>query len=108
MTNKKPQPLHLKMKNKSRPREKHRLNVFFFSLRSSNLTQMNTLFREQLDQAHLANQQLTDDLRRSTTELQQVRDELVKKTKDWKEEERVRSDERKKERETDLRSFLSP
>ncbi len=50
---------------------------------------MNKLLREQLDQAHLANQQLSDDVRRFTTELQQVREELSKKTKDWKEEERV-------------------
>jgi len=51
--------------------------------------QTNTLLREQLDQAHLANQKLTDDLRRSTSELQQVRDELTKKTLNLKEEERV-------------------
>jgi hypothetical protein len=50
---------------------------------------VNGILREQLDQAHLVNQQLTDDLRRMTTELQQVREELTKKTRDWKEEERV-------------------
>ena len=50
---------------------------------------MNGILRE-LDQAHLVNQQLTDDLRRLTGELQQVREELTKKTRDWKEEERVR------------------
>ncbi len=50
---------------------------------------MNSILREQLDQAHLVNQQLTDDLRRTTNELQQVREELTKKSRNWKEEERV-------------------
>jgi uncharacterized phage infection (PIP) family protein YhgE len=59
--------------------------------RSSNLTQVNTILREQIDQARLTNQKLTEDLRRLTTELQQVRDELAKKAKNWKEEERVSS-----------------
>jgi hypothetical protein len=39
----------------------------------------------------LVNQQLTEDLRRITHEFQQVRDDLSKKTRDWKEEERVSS-----------------
>jgi hypothetical protein len=50
---------------------------------------LNKILREQLDQAHLANQQLTDDLRRNTTELQQLRGDLTQKTRDWQEEERV-------------------
>ena len=68
------------------------LSFFFFfkfSFRSCNLAQVNTILREQLDQAHLANGQLTRDLRRLTNELQQVREELTQKTKDWKKEERV-------------------
>jgi len=65
-------------------------NILFYS-RSSGLVQVNTILREQLDQAHLSNQKLTEDLRRLTAELQQVREELTKKTKDWKEEERVSS-----------------
>ena len=52
---------------------------------------MSTILREQLDQAHLANQQLTEDVRRLATELQQVREELTIKTRDYKEEERVSS-----------------
>ena len=47
------------------------------------------MLREQLDQAHLANQQLTDELRRTTNELQKIRDDYTQKTRDWKEEERV-------------------
>lgn len=50
---------------------------------------MNIMLRDQLDRAHLANQQLTDDLRRTSTELQTVREDYTKKTRDWKEEERV-------------------
>lgn len=47
------------------------------------------MLRDQLDQAHLANQQLTEDLRRTTVELQQIREDYTQKTRDWKEEERV-------------------
>lgn len=60
--------------------------------RSANLSQLNTMLRDQLDQAHLANQKLTDDLRRSTTELQQLRESFTQKARDWKEEERVEFD----------------
>ncbi|CAF3848033.1 unnamed protein product [Rotaria sordida] len=55
----------------------------------SNLSQVNIMLREQLDQAHLVNQQLSGDLRRLTNELQQVREDLTKKTRNWKEEERM-------------------
>jgi hypothetical protein len=48
------------------------------------------VLRDQLDQAHLANQQLTEDLRRTTNELRQMREDLTRKTRDWSEEERVR------------------
>jgi len=47
------------------------------------------VLRDQLDQAHLANQQLTEDLRRTTNELRQMREDLTRKTRDWSEEERV-------------------
>ena len=56
--------------------------------------ELNTVLREQLDQAHLANQKLSEDVRRLTGELQQVRDDLTKRTRDWKEEERVRTRDR--------------
>ncbi len=58
--------------------------------RSTNLVELNTVLRDQLDQAHLANQQLTEDLRRTTNELRQMREDLTRKTRDWSEEERVR------------------
>jgi hypothetical protein len=48
------------------------------------------MLREQLDQAHLANQQLTEDLRRATIEIQQTREDFTQKSRNWKEEERVR------------------
>ena len=57
--------------------------------RSTSMTELNTILREQIDHAHLVNQQLTDDLCRVSSELQQVRDEFTKKTRDWQEEERV-------------------
>ncbi|CAF0875908.1 unnamed protein product [Adineta steineri] len=57
--------------------------------KTNNLVQLNTVLRDQIDQAHLANQQLTEDLRRTTAELKQIRDEFNQKSRDWKEEERV-------------------
>lgn len=83
--------LALKMRNRSK---KKQISIRIFSLvnhRSAHHVQMNIMLRDQLDRAHLANQQLTDDLRRSTAELQQLREDHTKKIRDWKEEERVRS-----------------
>lgn len=57
--------------------------------RTNNLIQLNTVLRDQIDQAHLANERLNDELRRTTAELKQVRDEYTHKARDWKEEERV-------------------
>lgn len=57
--------------------------------RSANVMELNQILRQQLDQAHVINQKLSDDLKRSTHELQQVRDELSQKTREWKDEERV-------------------
>ncbi|CAF0997556.1 unnamed protein product [Adineta ricciae] len=57
--------------------------------KSANLGQLNILLREQLDQAHLANRQLSDDVRHLTKELQQVREELAKRKHDFKEETRA-------------------
>jgi len=65
------------------------MKFLFLSNRSTNILQINTMLREQLDQAHLANQQLTEDLRRTTSELQQIRNDFTQKSRDWKEEERV-------------------
>ncbi len=65
------------------------MKFLFLSNRSTNILQINTMLREQLDQAHLANQQLTEDLHRATTELQQIRNDFTQKSRDWKEEERV-------------------
>ncbi len=57
--------------------------------RPENIVQLNTILRQQLDQAHLANQQLSEDLRRTSNELKQLRDDYTQKIRDWKEEERV-------------------
>ncbi|CAF1515640.1 unnamed protein product [Rotaria sordida] len=57
--------------------------------KSANLMQLNTMLREQLDQAHLTNQQLNDDLRRTIVELQKLRENFTQQTHDWKQEERV-------------------
>ncbi|CAF1412135.1 unnamed protein product [Rotaria sp. Silwood1] len=47
--------------------------------KSANLAQLNTILREQLDQAHLTNQQLNEDLRRTTSELQKLREDFTQK-----------------------------
>ncbi|CAF3320875.1 unnamed protein product [Rotaria socialis] len=57
--------------------------------KSANFAQLNKMLRDQLDQAHLTNQQLTDDLRRNTNELQKLREEFTQKTRDWQQEERI-------------------
>ena len=62
---------------------------FFFRRSSASLTEVNALLRRQIDEAHLVNQKLAEDFRRISSELQQVRDELTKKTRNWQEEERV-------------------
>ena len=51
---------------------------------------MNEILRTQLDQAHQTNQKLTEDVRRLNNELQKVHDDLNAKTREWKEEERVK------------------
>ncbi len=83
------QMLHLKMKNKSKNKKQKTIFEFFVLHRSANLVQLNIMLRDQLDQAHLANQQLSEDLRRTSNELKQLRDDYTQKIRDWKEEERV-------------------
>ncbi|CAF4083580.1 unnamed protein product [Rotaria magnacalcarata] len=57
--------------------------------KSANFAQLNKMLRGQLDQAHLTNQQLTDDLRRNTIELQKLREDFTQKARDWQQEERI-------------------
>jgi len=58
--------------------------------RSASLAQINAMLREQLDQATSANQSLTTDVQRLTTEWQRAREELEVKEVEWREEEQVK------------------
>jgi rootletin len=58
--------------------------------RSASLAHVNTLLREQLDQATSANQSLTADIHKLTQDWQRAREELEAKEREWREEEHVR------------------
>lgn len=58
--------------------------------RASSLAHVNTMLREQLDQATAANQQLTSDIHKLTQDWQRAREELESKEAEWREEEQVR------------------
>lgn len=60
-----------------------------FSCRSSSLAHVNSMLREQLDQATAANQSLTTDIHKLTQEWQRAREELEVKESEWREEEQV-------------------
>lgn len=56
--------------------------------RASSLAHVNTMLREQLDQATSANQNLTADIHRLTSDWQRAREELEAKEGEWREEVR--------------------
>ena len=57
--------------------------------RSASLAHVNSMLREQLDQATAANQSLTADIHKLTQEWQRAREELDHKEAEWREEEQV-------------------
>lgn len=65
------------------------LNLFILSLRSSSLSAVNAMLREQLEQAGLANEALSQDIRRLTADWTKAREELEQKESDWRREEEV-------------------
>ena len=58
--------------------------------RSGSLMHVNTMIREQLEQATSANQLMAADVKRVTLEWQRSRDELEVKDQEWRQEEQVR------------------
>lgn len=73
------------------------VNIVYFSLvcflvvfRSSSLSAVNAMLREQLEQAGLANEALSQDIRRLTADWTKAREELEQKESDWRREEEVR------------------
>lgn len=65
------------------------LNLFILSLRSSSLSAVNAMLREQLEQAGLANEALSQDIRKLTADWTKAREELEQKESDWRREEEV-------------------
>lgn len=63
-----------------------------YVLRSSSLSAVNAMLREQLEQAGLANEALSQDIRRLTADWTKAREELEQKESDWRREEEVRAD----------------
>eukprot|EP00062_Callorhinchus_milii_P000370 gi/632935109/ref/XP_007887834.1/ PREDICTED: rootletin-like [Callorhinchus milii] len=59
--------------------------------RSSSLTQVNAMLREQLDQANSANQRLSEDVHKVTTEYAKARDELEQREMKWRREQEAYS-----------------
>ncbi|CAG2250129.1 CROCC [Mytilus edulis] len=55
--------------------------------RSASLAHVNSMLREQLDQATAANQSLTNDIHKLTNDWQRAREELEGKEAEWREEE---------------------
>lgn len=62
----------------------------FCIFRSSSLSAVNAMLREQLEQAGLANEALSQDIRRLTADWTKAREELEQKESDWRREEEVR------------------
>ena len=57
--------------------------------RSSSLSAVNAMLREQLEQAGLANEALSQDIRRLTADWTKAREELEQREADWRREEEV-------------------
>ena len=68
---------------------KHSISLILNS-RSGSLMHVNTMIREQLEQATSANQLMAADVKRVTLEWQRSRDELEVKDQEWRQEEQVR------------------
>lgn len=56
------------------------------------MSAVNAMLREQLEQAGLANEALSQDIRRLTADWTKAREELEQKESDWRREEEVRAD----------------
>jgi predicted Holliday junction resolvase-like endonuclease len=58
-------------------------------VRCEKALQLNSRLREQLDESHSTNDALTADLQKLTADWEQMRDEMIAKEEEWKEEEHV-------------------
>ena len=51
--------------------------------------QINNILRQQLEEAHESNEALTADLQKLTSDWEVMREEMIVKEDEWKEEEQV-------------------
>lgn len=63
--------------------------MFYIIFRNEKLTKFNLALREQLEQSQRTNESLTNDLQKLAVDWQQMRDEMLEKEEEWKEEEQV-------------------
>jgi len=57
--------------------------------RNEKLSKLNVALREQLEESQKTNESLTNDLQKLALDWQQMRDEMLEKEEEWKEEEQV-------------------
>jgi len=60
--------------------------------RSEKLVQLNRLLREQLEESHNTNETLTADLQKLTNDFESLREEMMIKEDEWKDEEQAFND----------------
>lgn len=65
------------------------MNLFCDFRRNEKLSKLNLALREQLEESQKTNESLTNDLQKLACDWQQMRDEMVEKEEEWKEEEQV-------------------
>lgn len=65
---------------------------FFSCIRNGKLTQLNSVLREQLEESHNTNEALTADLQKLTNDFEALREEMIIKEDEWKDEEQAFSE----------------
>lgn len=60
--------------------------------RNEKLTQINSLLREQLEESHTTNEAITSDLQKLTNDFDALREEMIIKEDEWKDEEQAFND----------------
>lgn len=63
----------------------------FWNESCEQLLSHNNILRQQLEESHRTNEALTNDLQKLTTDWEHLRDDVIAKEDEWKEEELVSS-----------------
>jgi predicted nuclease with TOPRIM domain len=66
------------------------LHTVRLNFRNEKLSKLNLALREQLEESQKTNESLTNDLQKLALDWQQMRDEMLEKEEEWKEEEQVK------------------